>query len=422
MEGELYYAGILILCLVFSAVFSAAETALTSVPESFIRQIIEEKRHFTNPFSLWLLRPNSVLTTIIVGNNLVNTLAAVVATVMAQHLFSHFVISISTGVVTLLLLIVGEITPKTFARHNAKKVVMWVIYIIYPIYFLLYPLVSILSRLSVFFIHSMGGKTKRVDPMATEEEITYMIRLGHEEGVFNQEHGEMLESIIDFRDTEIREIIIPRTDICSLPIDMPFEDLIKEIMLHGYTRWPIYENDIDHVVGILYVKDLINYQLQGGQKFHLRDHLRKPLFIPESMKLDAVLKEFQKQKVHLGIVVDEYGGTAGIVTLEDILEEIVGEIRDELDKEEEEQTVRKIGEGHFLVSGRTSILDLEKQANIILPQDESYESVAGFLVSKNGKIPEKDTVINYDGYAFRVAEVEEKRVIMVEIKKIDENP
>lgn len=401
--------------MIFSAIFSAAETALTTVPESLIRKIIDEKSYFTAPFKLWLSRPNAVLTAIIIGNNLVNTLAAVVATVFAQKLFSEFVIGIATTAVTLLLLIVGEITPKTYARHNAKGVLTWAVNFVYCTYFILYPVVVILSKLSIIFIHAIGGKTKRTGPVTTEEDINYLIKMGHEEGVFKQSHGQMLESVIELRDTEVREIIIPRKDISSLPIDITYEELLKEIEAHGYTRWPVYEEDIDHVVGVFYSKDLINYQANYPKNFRLKDHLRKIIFIPESMKLDAILKEFQKQKQHLAIVVDEYGGTAGLVTLEDILEEIVGEIRDELDKEEEEQTVITLGEKHFLVDGRTSILELEKQTSIALPEEESYESVGGFLVASFGKIPEKDAVFKHKDWSFKVVEVEETRVVKVEI-------
>jgi putative hemolysin len=417
MESDLSYWIILIVCILMSAVFSAAETALTTVPEAYIRKVIDERRVFLGPFNLWLNRPNRVLTAIIVGNNLVNTLAAVVATVFAQRLFDHYVISIATGTVTLALLIFGEITPKTFARHNARSIVSILLYFVYPIYFILFPAVWVLSHLAVFLVKLMGGRTNRVGPLATEEDIAYLIRLSHEEGVFKPEQGLMLKSVIAFRDTSTREIMVPRTDICSLSIDSSFEKVLSEVTTHGYTRWPVYTEDIDHVDGIFYVKDLINYQVNGGKNFVLKKHLRKTIFIPDSMKLDSVLREFQRKKVHLAVVVDEYGGTAGIVTLEDILEEIVGEIRDEYDKEEEEQMVKKVGADHFLADGRTGILDLEKLTGIDLPDDESYETIGGFIVSVFGKIPKKNAEYTFESWLFRVVEVDEKRVVKVEIKK-----
>jgi CBS domain containing-hemolysin-like protein len=419
MESDLSYWIILVLCLVLSAIFSAAETALTSVPEAYIRKLVDERQVIVKPFLLWLSKPNRVLTTIIVGNNLVNTLAAVVATVYAQKLFDQFVISIATGAVTIALLIVGEITPKTFARHNARGLVHWLMYIIYPIYFLLFPAVWVLSHSAVFLVQLLGGHTKRVGPMATEEDIAYLIRVSHEEGVFKPEQGLMLQSVITFRDTSVREIMVPRTELFSLAVNESFDEVISQVTQHGYTRWPVYDDDIDHVVGIFYVKDLINFQVQGGQDFHLKDHLRKANFIPDSMKLDAVLREFQRKKVHLAIVVDEYGGTAGIVTLEDILEEIVGEIRDEYDKEEEEQTVKQVGEHHFIADGRVSITDLERFTGIELPDDDAYETLGGFIISVFGKIPRKNAECIFQGSKFRVIEVEEKRVVKVEIMKAD---
>lgn len=420
MESDLSYWIVLIACLLLSAMFSAAETALTTVPEAYFRKLVDEKRSgLVKPFNLWLTKPNRVLTTIIVANNLVNTLSAVVATIYAQKLFDEFVISIATGAVTIAILVVGEITPKTFARHNARSLA-WLLYVIYPIYFLLFPIVWVLSHSAVFLVHLLGGHTKRMGPMATEEDIAYLIRVSHEEGVFKPEQGLMLQSVITFRDTSVREIMVPRTELFSFSLDASFDEVIAQVNEHGYTRWPVYENDIDHVVGIFYVKDLINFHTHGGKNFQVREHLHKAIFIPDSMKLDAVLREFQRQKIHLAIVVDEYGGTAGIVTLEDILEEIVGEIHDEYDQEEEEQTVKQIGENHFLADGRTSISDLERLTGIELPNDESFDTLGGFIISAFGQIPRKNVEYIFQGWKFRMIEVEEKRIVRVEITKAGE--
>lgn len=420
MESDLSYQIILLACVVLSAIFSSAETALTTVTESYVRQLIEEKRVLLAPFKLWLTRPNRVLTAIIIGNNLVNTLAAVVATIYAQKLFSDYVISIATTVVTLVLLVFGEITPKTFARHNARAVLSVSLYIIYPFYFLLFPFVWVLSNLSTFLVSLLGGHTKREGPVATEEDIAYLIRLSHEEGVFKQEHGNMLQSVMSFGETTAREIMVPRTDLSSLPIDCGFKEILRLVSQYGYTRWPVYDGDIDHVVGILYVKDLINFlTVSSGQEFVLKNHLRKAIFLPESMRLDAVLREFKRQKLHLAIIVDEYGGTAGVVTLEDTLEEIVGEIHDEYDKEEEEETIKKLGENHFIAEGRASISNVQRKTGISLPNDESYDTLAGFLVSQFGEIPKKNASLEFENWRFEVTEVEEKRVVKVEIIALD---
>jgi putative hemolysin len=417
MDSDLYYLLVLTLCIFMSAVFSAAETALTTIPESQIRKIIEEKKGFIAAFKLWLSRPNRVLTAIIVGNNLVNTLAAVVATVFAQKVFGHYVISIATSAVTIALLVFGEITPKTFARHNAKAALSWIIYLIYAIYFLLWPATWVFSHFAVYLIHLIGGRTKSIGPVATEDDIAYLIRISHEEGVFKPEQGLMLQSVMAFRDTAAREIMVPRTQLFSLPIDISFNDLVSQVTQHGFTRWPVYSEDVDHILGIFYVKDLINFQLSGGKDFHLKEHLRKALFIPESMKLDAVLRDLQRKKLHLAIVVDEYGGTAGIVSLEDILEEIVGEIRDEYDKEEEEETIRKIGDHHFLADGRASISDIQKICRINIPSEDAYDTLGGYLITVFGKIPKINEEYLFDDWHFRVIEVEEKRIVKVDIMK-----
>lgn len=416
MGSDLYYLLSLLACLLFSAVFSSAETALISVSESFIRKIIEESRGKARAYRLWLERPNAVLTAIVIGNNLVNTLAAVIATVYAQKLFDDFVIGIATGMVTIVLIIFGEIAPKTYGRHNARALVPILIHVIYPVYFLLFPAVWVVSHVAIFLVHLFGGHTKREGPLATEDDIAYLIRMSHQEGVFKKEQGAMLESVIGFRETMVREIMVPRTELSSLERDSTYEEVMDQIAQHGFTRWPVYEDDIDNIVGVLYVKDLLNFLPKEQTPFVLNDHLRKVIFIPDSMKVDAVLKEMQKQKVHMMVVVDEYGGTAGIVTMEDILEEIVGEIRDEYDKEEEEETVQVLGPNHFIVDGRCSISDLQKKTDIVLPTDESYDSVGGFLVSLMGKIPDNNSSLIYEGRIFIIREVEEKRVVKVEIK------
>jgi putative hemolysin len=415
MESDLRYWIALFACFVFSALFSSTETALISVPESYVKKLIEESRGKAYAYRLWLERPNAVLTAIVIGNNLVNTLAAVIATVYAQKIFDEFVIGIATGVMTIALIIFGEIAPKTYGRHNARALLPWLIHIIYPVYFLLFPAVWVVSHAAVFLVRAFGGRTSREGPLATEDDIAYLIRLSHQEGVFKKEQGKMLESVISFRETSAREIMVPRTDLCTLELDADYEKIMDQIAQHGYTRWPVFEDDIDHIVGVLYVKDLLNFKVSEANPFVLKDHIRKAIFIPDSMKVDLVLKEMQRQKVHLTVVVDEYGGTAGIVTMEDILEEIVGEIRDEYDKEEEEETVKKLGVEHFLVDGRTSISDLQKQTEIELPTDESYDSVGGFLVSLMGKIPNRDSSLVYGPWLFVVREVEEKRILKVEI-------
>lgn len=418
MDGDLSYWIVLITCLILSAIFSAAETALTTVPETYIRKIIDEKRGFIKPFILWMDRPNRVLTAIIVGSNIVNTLVAVVATIYAQEVFHDHVITIATTLVTLALIIFGEITPKTFARHNARAIVRGLVYFIYPLYFILFPAVWVLTHFAVFLVQALGGRTKRDGPVATEEDIEYLIRLSHEEGVFKQEQGKMLQSVMSFRDTVAREIMVPRIELSSFAIDADLNEILTQVSEHGYTRWPVYTGDIDHVVGIFYVKDLISFQLAGKTSFKLKDHLKKVIFIPESMKLNAVLREFQKQKVHLAIVVDEYGGTAGIVSLEDILEEIVGEIQDEYDQEEEGPSVKKLSGEHYVADGRVSISDLARISGIQVPTDEAYETLSGFLVDYFGKIPKKNAVVVHDGWNFKAIEVEEKRVVKVEITRV----
>ncbi len=412
MDLNSSYVILFVICIILSAFFSGSETALTSLSEAKTRQLMD-KKHRAKPLKLWLNNPIRVLTTILIGNNVVNTLAAALATVIAQCYFSSLAIGIATGGATICLLIFGEITPKTFARHNADGFSLAAMTLLVPLYWLISPIVFFLSWFSFRLVKLSGGKTGENEPVATEEDIEFMIRLGHQEGVLQKQEGQMLESVIEFRDTLVKEVLISRTAICALKKDTPRKQIVEQIKKHGHSRWPVYEEDLDNIVGIFCAKDLL--MAQGDSNFKLQNHLRAALFVPDMMKIGELLKEFRQGKAHLAIVVGEYGGTAGIITLKDVIEEIVGEIRDEYDDEEKERTVRPLANGTFLADASVRICDLHEQVGVEIPESEPFDSLGGFLISTYGKMPLKGTSINFDQWCFTIKDADQKQVKQVVI-------
>lgn len=421
MDPISFYTVLLIVCLIFSGFFSSSETALTALSPAKTKQLLEQQPRRVKVLKLWLKWPNRVLTTILVGNNIVNTLAAALATVLAEHYFGNMAITIATFGMTLALLIFGEVTPKTFAKHNAEKIAPLAMVILLPFYYLFLPVVLALTWLASKIVTLVGGKTHAHGPAATEEEIQFMIRLGHEEGVLHRDEGELLESVMEFGDTVAREVMVPRTEINSFEKNTQLEEVLSALDEYGHSRWPVYEENIDNVVGILYSKDLLSLLLKKDvAKPKVSDLIRPALFVPETMKIGSLLKEFRHGKAHLAIVADEYGGTAGIVSLEDVLEEIVGEIRDEHDAPEEASDIKKAKEGQYSASGKANIHDVGEQLEIEFPESSSYDSLGGFLGDTLDKMPENGEKVEYAGWEFVIQEADEKRVVSVLISKLSE--
>lgn len=415
---------LLVVSLGLSGLFSSSETALTALSEAKARQLLDEQKRGSRALKLWLDRPNRVLTAILIGNNIVNTFIAALTTVLVARVFGDGpaagkAVAAATGLVTIAILVVGEITPKTFAKHNADRIAPWLMLILEPWYYVALPVVVAFSQLSVFLVRLTGGRASRTGPFVTEEDIAYMIRLGHEEGVLEPGEGEMLESVMDFNDTMVREIMIPRTEITALPLGASHDDVYDAVRENFHSRMPVYDDSIDQVVGFFYAKDLIRWQSQDGGDFALTECLRKPLFIPEVMKLDEVLKLFQRKKTHLAVVVDEYGGTAGIVTMEDVLEELVGEIHDEYDTDEEElREIRRIDANHFIALGKANVDEVGETIGVEFPEGATYETIGGFLTAHFGKVPLVADAVVHQGWRIVVQDADERRVLTVLLERV----
>lgn len=418
-SSSAYFISIFI-CLILSAYFSASETALTSLGELKTKHMIQELGERGKILELWLLHPNKVLYTLLIGNNIVNILSSVLAADFAYKLFKDSSIAIVTGVMTVLVIFFGEIFPKTYAKHNAEKFSIFTMYILRLFFWLLYPFSWTLNKIVKALIRFFGGKVEQDGPKITEDELEFLISIGEKEGVLENQKKEMLHNIFEISETSVKEIMVPLNDVTMIEITTPINEIIDVIAKTEYSRIPVYEDNKDNVVGILYSKDLIKYINRGLDKLNIKNILKKPYFVPSTKRIDDLLREFQVNRIHLALVVDEYGSIDGLITLEDILEEIVGEIRDEYDKEEEED-IRQIGENQYIVKGRLNIDDfcdyfnMEKTENM-----EQYETISGLLYDLADKIPDVGEEYIYNGYKFIVVEKDGRKIQKIKMIRLQE--
>ncbi|MGA1845691.1 hemolysin family protein [Deferribacter abyssi] len=408
---------IVIGCIFMSGFFSASETALTSLNELKVKHMLEENGSRAKDLELWLLHPNKVLNTILIGNNIVNIFGSIMAADIAEKYYGNSQIALTTGVMTFLVLVFGEVMPKTFAKHNAEKISRIFIKILKIFYKLFYPFTFSLNILVKLLIKIMGGKLENDQPKITEDELEFLINVGGEEGVLESQKKEMLHNIFEISETLVKEIMVPRTDMVAVKVDLPIDDVLKVVIETEYSRIPVYEGRMDNIIGILYTKDLLKELKDGFVNFDMKKILRKPYFVPETKKIDDLLKEFQLNHIHLAIVIDEYGGVAGLVTLEDIIEEIVGEIRDEFDKEEDR--IIQVDNNIFLID---PLLDIDDFCEFFeLERDDSmddYETVGGLIYFLAGKIPEIGEEYRYKNFIFKVLEKDGKKLEKLQLTVI----
>jgi len=405
----------LVLLLLLSAFFSGSETALLAANKLRLRQMHEEGNPRAGTVRRLLEEPGRVLTALLVGNNIVNIAATVMATAMAVALWGTQRGPLYALVgMTLLLLIVGEITPKTFAAKYADRLAMWVGRPISWLTVLLSPVIRVLSVLSNLLLRPLGGRVNLASPLVTEEEIRLLVKMGEEEGVIQEDEREMIHSIFEFGDTVVREVMVPRIDMVSVADTDTVADALRVVREEGHSRLPVYHESIDQLVGIVHVKDLITYVQDGRESAPVKDAARPAYFIPESKPLDSLFREMRRKKVHMAIVVDEYGGTAGLVTIEDLLEEIVGPILDEYDVEE--KLLEVVNENVAVVDGRLSLEEVNEQLGLDLPVGQ-VDTIGGFVYSLLGHVPSQGETVAYDGVELFVERLEGHRVARLRITK-----
>ena len=432
--------------ILLNGFFSASEIALISLNDKKIQDMAEDGHLKAIKLKRILNEPSRFLATIQVGITTAGFLASAFAALyyadplMAalKTILSGITGSFTMGVtdtalrnlsvilITLILsyfsLVLGELVPKRLASHNSERFAMAVIGPVTLLSKLTYPFVRFLTLSSNFFVRLFGIDPHQENENVTEEEIRMMVDVGEEKGTIEIDEKEMINNIFEFNDKTVDDIMTHRMDIISLPLEATLDETVALINEEKYSRIPVYDDTIDNIVGILFSKDIIQYLAAtystelSADGFNLQPLLRKPYFVPTSKHTDDLLRDFKVNKVHMAVIIDEYGGTAGIVTLEDLLEEIVGDISDEDDEDDLLQDITPLEDGSFLVEGLASLEDLETFFNVDLPTEE-FKTVTGFIIGELGNIPEEGEhpTFDYEGLTFLVLEVDEKRVTKVRV-------
>jgi len=425
LDIQSIYQGICLVFLLFlSAFFSGTEIAFMELNKFRIKNLVD-KNPKTKKLLFWLENPHKVLTVIAICNNFVNIAASAIATavaiaIAAKHGMANSVgVGISVGIMTFLILVFGEITPKNFAKSNYEAFALFAITPVKILTKILMPVAKTLLFITKIIIRIFGGQIKKEPSILTGEELKSLVSVGEKEGAIEEEEKEMINSIFGFGDTVVREVMVPRTDIQSIDVNESISEVIKAIAETHHSRMPIYKENIDNIIGILYVKDLItrweNYK--QGEKIALKDLMRAPYFVPETKKVKSLFAQFKKKKNHMAIVVDEYGGTAGLVTIEDVIEEILGEIEDEHDHEDDQ--FQALGNGVTLIDGRTNIDTVNEELDIQIPQGDDYDSIAGFIVNILGRVPKTGEIVNYKNLKIVIAEADPRHISKIKIARLE---
>ena len=396
----------ILFCVLLSGLFSGSETALTSLHHGRLQQFINLNRPGTRLLRLWETRPVRMLSFLLVANNLANILASSLATDLSLRLLQPFnlgggtslAIAVAVGIMTFLILVFGEVVPKTLARHN-PRIVVHLLLLLLAFYYLLWPAAWLLAKMGTQFISLAGGDPESPLPSVTEEELEYLIQKGTTEGTVDVDKERILSGAFDLENMIAKEVMVPRTDVVMFDARDPLAKVMAAMSEHKFSRYPVYQETQDKVIGIFYVKDLLPYFQQREirrKTFRLRDFTRPAYYVPETMPLDRLLQDFREERIHIAIVVDEYGGTAGLVTLEDIIEELVGEIYDEYDKEE--KLFSKLDDHSYVLQSRLPVDDLKEELGIEVsfPDDREYESIGGLVMELAECVPDAGQTFIYE--------------------------
>ena len=404
IREQIYVLGFL---LVLSAFFSMSETALVGMSRLRILHLLEKKKRGAETLLALKEKPNDYLTAILIVNNLVNVGASVIATTVTIALFDNNALGIATGIMTLLILIFGEITPKSIASTHMDRTALFVAPPIALVTRVLAPLVWLFNSLTYVITRNAPDI-----PLITEDEIKTMVRLGHKEGELDADEKEMIQRIFKFDDMSVTEVMTPRSDIVAVKETDKIKELIQIMKKKSFSRIPVYKNKEDKITGVVFTKDL----LKVTNKNHpVKKIMEKVSFVPSSQQLDTLLLQFKKKRQSIAMVVDEHGSLAGLVTMGDLLDEIVGEIVDE--KEKVQPNVRKVGKNKWLVEGKADIEDVNIKIGSDFKDEEEYETISGFIIHKMEKIPKKDETIPVGKFLLTVDKVEHKRITKVRIEK-----
>jgi putative hemolysin len=404
----LHVAGLFLL-FVLSAFFSGSETALMSMDRMRVKYLAEKDRPGARKLAELLERPEGLLSAILVGNNVVNIMVSVFATTLFIEFFGARGEVMTILILTPVLLIFSEVCPKTYAANYPEKISFLVLHPIRVVMWLLRPVTWLIGGISILFNRLLHSEEKK--PLISEDEIRTIIEFGEHAGVVAKDKRRMLHGVFDLSEIRVRDVMVPRTEVVGIEVGASFAEVVKLAASARHSRFPVYEGDLDRVVGVIHSKEILNY-LDRPDEFSLTGLARPPFFVPEAKPIETLMQAFRRKHVHLAVVVDEYGGVEGICTLEDIVEEIVGEIQDEYD--EDEILVTSLGPDHYLVDGSTALRYINRRFSLKL-SEEHVNTLAGFLLHKLGSIPEQGDVCEAEGVRFTVRLVVDRRIDKIEM-------
>ncbi len=406
----------LIALLALSAFFSSAETALTTVNKLRIRTLADAGDKRALILTTVIEEPGKMLSTILVGNNIVNLSASALTTTLTMDLLGSRAVGAATGILTLLILVLGEITPKTISTLHAERIALSYANAIHILMIVFTPVIFFVNQLArgLLFLLLIDPNKKRV--AITEDELRTIVEVSHEEGVIESEEKKMINNVFDFGDAVAKDVMVPRIDMVLVDVNATYDELLEIFRKEKFTRIPVYEDTTDNVIGIINMKDLLLYDREKEPEFSIRSFLRQPLYTYEYKKTAELMLEMRKTFNNIVIVLDEYGATAGLITLEDMLEEIVGEIRDEYDEDEEDE-VRELAPDEYLVNGSAKLDDLNERLGLKL-ESEDYDSIGGLVIGLLDHLPEEGESVEYENLRFVVEHVEKNRIEKIRIQPI----
>ena len=407
MDSNFYIIAIFLVLILLSAFFSGTETAYFNIKSH--RDDVPAK------LKDLLANPRSLLVSILTGNTLINVAIGSLAAIITYRISpdNQNLILLQVIVVSVVLIIFGEILPKTIAIRSSNKFANAVYYPLRFFMVLLYPLTLLLNGINKFVLRLVPKEEK---PFDTEEELEILAELGEEKGSLDEEESDMIRSIIKFDDKTVREIMTPRVDMLSLPSNSSIDDAMDLISKKQFSKIPLYKDNIDEVNGVVYAKDLVPYLIGSRPNIKLQSISRDAYFVPEQKPIDDLLNDFKEKKISLAIVVDEWGGTSGLVTLEDIVEEVMGEIRDPYDIEN--SPISKLNDGSFIVDGKITIYDLEEEIEgMSFPEDRDYDTLGGLILDSLEDIPKEEEVVIHDEWRIKVLDLDGNRITKVQISK-----
>ncbi len=403
---------ILVILIALSGFFSSSETALTTVSRFKIRTMADAGDRRARMVQKVTGNTGKMLSAILIGNNIVNISASSLATVVFMDMFGSAGAGIATGVMTLLVLIFGEVTPKNLASRRALSISLQVAGIINALMIVLTPIIFVMNHIVSGILYIAGANKPEKNSM-TEEEFRTIVDVGNESGAIENGEKDYINNLFDFSDTQVKELMIPRIDVTMINVNWSYSQIRSVFMKDKYTRFPVYEQDSDHVIGILNMKDLLTRDER--ETFSIRKNLRKPFFTYEFKNADDLFDEMRKKRIHMAIVLDEYGSVSGIVTLEDLLEELVGDIRDEFDETEEDDIV-ETAPGEYTVLGSMNLDDLCDELDLPFKSDD-YDTIGGYLLGLFDHLPRVgESYVTKEGVILTAAVVRRKRILKVKIR------